>query len=208
LREFEQKGNLLFEEYTRLYYSGGLGNFYLREDELGLECGYFAKKGTTRWHVECKGEEGVTGCMDTFNIIEMRIDLNSNTTRAETAKKAIYKLSTTILLDFTVVEPQQGEMRFSGSLKKSKEETHRLADEKFIDEFHLANIGRMVEDMESSLLQQVQSVQLGKLRSVVQGCRYENTRAVENFRLGVASEINKLRLSFPQPDEKEYLSQR
>lgn len=29
LRDFEIKGNLLFQEYTKLYYEGGIGNFYV-----------------------------------------------------------------------------------------------------------------------------------------------------------------------------------
>jgi hypothetical protein len=46
LREFEEKANRLFSEYTRLYYEGGVGSFYVKESEDGLVCGYFAKKGT------------------------------------------------------------------------------------------------------------------------------------------------------------------
>lgn len=45
LREFEEKANKLFEEYTRLYYDGGVGSFYVKENEEGLVCGFFAKKG-------------------------------------------------------------------------------------------------------------------------------------------------------------------
>jgi hypothetical protein len=56
----------------------------------------------------------------------------------------------------------------------------------------------MVEDMETNLRQQVESVQLGKLRSIVQACRYENTRAIESCRINLANEINKHRASFQQ----------
>lgn len=52
-----------------------------------------------------------------------------------------------MLLELTAIDPVFGEVRVYGQLKKNKEETHRLAEEKFIDEFHLTNIGRMVEDM-------------------------------------------------------------
>lgn len=36
---------MLFKEYTKLYYEGGVGNFFVSENEEGFNCGYFAKKG-------------------------------------------------------------------------------------------------------------------------------------------------------------------
>ena len=45
----EELGNILFAEYTKLYYGGdALGSFYVieTEDPNKFSCGYFAKKGT------------------------------------------------------------------------------------------------------------------------------------------------------------------
>jgi hypothetical protein len=54
----------------------------------------------------------------------------------------------------------------SGQIKKNKEETQKIAEERYLDEFHLANIGRMIEDMETNIRQQVEAVNAGKIRGV------------------------------------------
>lgn len=46
----------------------------------------------------------MTGSWDTFNVIDVKIDM-SNTTKAESVKKAIYKLSTTVLFELKTNNP-------------------------------------------------------------------------------------------------------
>lgn len=61
----------------------------------------------------------MSGCWDTSNTIDIKIDF-SNATKAENSKKAIYKLSTTVLLELVVLDPEYGEIKVSGQLKKNK----------------------------------------------------------------------------------------
>jgi hypothetical protein len=56
----------------------------------------------------------------------------------------------------------------------------------------------MIEDMETNLRQQAESVQLGKLNSIVAGTRYENTKKSEECRINLAAEINKYRVNIQQ----------
>ena len=56
-------------------------------------------------------------------------------------------------------------MDLSGYLKKPREENHKLP-EKNIDEFHLSIIGRMVEDMETVMRQQLDSIYISKTKMV------------------------------------------
>jgi len=48
LRDIEEKGNLLFSEYAKLYYGeeGCISNFYVFESEEGLNFAFYIRKGT------------------------------------------------------------------------------------------------------------------------------------------------------------------
>jgi hypothetical protein len=45
LRDLEEKGNILFNEYAKMYYEENyLANFYVSETEEGLNLSFFIKK--------------------------------------------------------------------------------------------------------------------------------------------------------------------
>jgi hypothetical protein len=92
MREFEVKCNQLFQEYTHLYYDNGVGNFFVSENEEGLNCGFFAKKGTTFCHVECDPDNGLEGHWDSFNTITVRVE----------GAKVIYNLNTTVMVEMKI----------------------------------------------------------------------------------------------------------
>ena len=85
LREFEVKGNQLFKEYTKLYYEGGVGNFYVNDNDEGFGCGFFAKKEVNTGSLK--------GSWDSFNVVDIKVDA---------AKKAIYKLNSTVLVEMKI----------------------------------------------------------------------------------------------------------
>lgn len=106
---------------------------------------------------ECDPKKGVIGTWDTFNTIDVKMDAT---------KKVTYKLTTNVLLDIILKDESFGEIAMSGQIRKNKEETQKIAEEKYLDDFHLANIGRMIEDMETNIRQQVEAVNAGKIRGV------------------------------------------
>lgn len=138
MRHFEEKCNLLFKEYTKLYYESGVGNFFVSESEEGFNCGYFAKKGTNISHSEVDPSTGAGGCWDSFNTISVKFDGKGN---------AVYTLNTTVMVEFKIKNGAVGEIDLSGYRRENKQETLQLPEEKLREEFHIANIGRMVEDM-------------------------------------------------------------
>ncbi len=88
--------------------------------------------------LECDPTKGVTGSWDSYNIVEVKIDMS---------KKVTYKLATTVLFELVVQDETAGRVSFSGQVKRNKEETHKIVEDKYIDDFHLANIGRLIEDV-------------------------------------------------------------
>jgi capping protein beta len=177
MRAFEQKCNLLFREYTKLYYEGGVGNFFVSESEEGFNCGFFAKKGTVRNHSEVDPSSGMGGCWDSFNTLAVKIDGKGN---------AVYSLNTTVMVEFRIKNDRVGELDLSGYRREHKQEVIPLPDEKLREDFHIANIGRMIEDMETQMRTDLQLIYISKTQDVIQcviqiifNTRYENTRELQ-----------------------------
>lgn len=83
-------------------------------------------------------------------------------------KLAAYKLTTTIMLRISTshaVGSNPGTLNLSGSLTRQKEEELAVADAAA----HVANMGRLIEDMENRMRDTVQSIYFGKTKSVVDG---------------------------------------
>lgn len=110
-----------------MYYEGGVGNFFVSENEEGFACGFFANK-------EVNNNE-LKGSWDSFNVIEMKVD-DSN-------KKITYKLNTTVLIEMKIKNEKVGDVDLSGFMKKTREDSQKLPETN-LDEFHLSVIGRMV----------------------------------------------------------------
>lgn len=177
MRNFEKKCNLLFQEYTKLYYEGGLGNFFVSEGEEGFNCGFFAKKGTVCASAEVDPSGGMGGNWDSFNTMSVKIDGKGN---------AVYNLNTTVMVEFKIKNGQLGEIDLSGYRRENRQEVLPLPEEKMREEFHIANIGRMIEDMETKMRSELQLIYISKTQDVTHpptqiifNTRYENTKELQ-----------------------------
>lgn len=142
LRTLEIEANDLFDVYRELYYGGqGVSSVYLWElDHHHEHCGFaFAgcvaiKKTVTETH----GLE--KGCWDSFHIIEVL--------PTSDGKSGTYKLSSTCTLSLAVDHPEAGHATVGGTLTRRTEAIHPL---QVAGGGHIANLGKMIEDMESQL---------------------------------------------------------
>ncbi len=74
-----------------------------------------------------------------------------------------YKLTTTIMLGLVITNSECGVLNLSGTFTRQVEEERQAKD----DSTHLANIGRMVEAMESSMRSSVEVVYFDKTKDIV-----------------------------------------
>ena len=75
------------------------------------------------------------GAWDSIHVVEVN----------ESHGKATYKLTSTVMLYMKTNKPGHGEMNLSGSMTRQVEQKDTVVDE---NNPHIANIGRLVEDME------------------------------------------------------------
>lgn len=79
------------------------------------------------------------------------------------ARTAHYKLTSTVILHLSTGSEALGEMDLSGNMTRQIESDLPVDD----DTSHIANIGKLVEDMELKMRNLLQEVYFGKAKDVV-----------------------------------------
>ncbi|RDA93143.1 hypothetical protein CP533_4096 [Ophiocordyceps camponoti-saundersi (nom. inval.)] len=146
VRKMEVKGNEAFDVYRDLYYEGGVSSVYLWNLDDGFAGVVLLKKSATPGGTT----EGVWDSIHVFEAIE----------RGRTTH---YKLTSTVILSLATTEPATGNMDLSGNMTRQVEQDLPVES----DESHIANVGRLVEDMELKMRNLLQEVYFGKAKDVV-----------------------------------------
>lgn len=79
------------------------------------------------------------------------------------ARTAHYKLTSTVMLSLASAAEELGELDLSGNMTRQIEADLGVED----DTSHIANIGRLIEDMELKMRNLLQEVYFGKAKDVV-----------------------------------------
>lgn len=102
-----------------------------------------------------------TGSWDSIHVFEA----------IERARTAHYKLTSTVILNMISGDESLGEMDLSGNMTRQVEQDLPVED----DSSHIANIGKLVEDMELKMRNLLQEVYFGKAKDVVGDLRSKAT---------------------------------
>ncbi|KAI1811792.1 F-actin-capping protein subunit beta [Poronia punctata] len=146
VRRMEIRANEAFDLYRELYYEGGVSSVYFWNLDDGFAGVVLLKKVAT------PGSSG-EGTWDSIHVFEA-ID------RARTTQ---YNLTSTVILSLATNTGTLGEMDLSGNMTRQVE-TELPAEN---DEQQIANIGKLVEEMELKMRNLLQEVYFGKAKDVV-----------------------------------------
>jgi len=153
LRALELKANQVFDTYRDLYYEGGVSSVYTWDLDSGFAVVILIKK-----EGDGTGRRGTKGSWDSIHVVEV----------SESGSDATYKLTSTIMLSLTTTTPAAGDVTLAGSLTRQNESTGKTDSSQGSDP-HIVNIGKMVEEMETKMRMQLESVYFGKTRDIVVG---------------------------------------
>lgn len=81
----------------------------------------------------------------------------------ERGRSTHYKLTSTVILSLSTAGSSLGDLDLSGNMTRQVEQDLPVDG----DESHIANVGRLVEDMELKMRNLLQEVYFGKARDVV-----------------------------------------
>ncbi|KAI3620602.1 hypothetical protein CBS9595_002569 [Malassezia furfur] len=177
LRELELHANDAFETYRKLYYETGYTSTYLWDlgaDSPGDVPANFA--GVVLFKKDLEGSaddtaKGTFGSWDSIHVFEVAtVPSSGSAGSATTVKSAKYKLSSTVMLTLNRHDGDaiaRKNVDLSGSLSRQTEETMKVTDVTN----HIINLGRIIEDVESKIRNQLQEIYFGKTHDIVEQLR-------------------------------------
>ena len=144
VRAIEITANDAFDTYRDLYYEGGLSSVYLWDLDDGF-AGVVLLKKTIQ---ASKSENG----WDSIHVFEA----------LDRGRISTYKLTSTIILNITSESAQSGKIDLGGNLTRQIEQDMDVKE----DNDHVCNIGRLVEEMEFKMRNQLQEIYFGKTKDI------------------------------------------
>jgi len=152
LRKLEIEANAAFDQYRELYFEGGVSSVYLWDLDSGFAGVILIKKAGD-------GSRKIKGCWDSIHVVEVQ--------EKSSGRSAHYKLTSTSMLWLQTNKTGSGTMNLGGSLTRQVEQDASVSD----SSPHIANIGKMVEDMENKIRNTLYEIYFGKTRDIVNGLR-------------------------------------
>ncbi|KAF9998950.1 hypothetical protein BGZ65_005619, partial [Modicella reniformis] len=150
LRKLELAANEAFDTYRELYFEGGVSSVYFWDLDPGFAGVVLMKKVGD-------GNRRMKGAWDSVHVFEVQ----------EKNRNANYRLTSTVMLYMVTNKPELGHMNLSGSMTRQAEQEHVVDD----PSMHIANIGRMVEDIEMKMRHLLKDVYFGKTKDTVNDLR-------------------------------------
>lgn len=152
LRKLEIEANHAFDQYRDMYYEGGVSSVYLWDLNHGFAGVILIKKAGD-------GSKKIKGCWDSIHVVEVQ--------EKSSGRASHYKLTSTAMLWLQTTKSGSGTMNLGGSLTRQTEQDGPVNEQSP----HIANIGRMVEDMENKIRNTLNEIYFGKTKDIVNGLR-------------------------------------
>lgn len=152
----EEALNAGVDVYRELYYEGGISSAYLWALDEGFAGVVLFKKS-----VSGGGGSAGKGGWDSIHVLEVN--------EATSKRSAHYKLTSTVILDLGLQSNAVDSLELAGNLTRQTQQDSPLQGmrDAEIEQSHIINIGRMVEDMETRMRNLLQEVYFGKAKDVV-----------------------------------------
>merc|ERR1711909_48201 len=165
LRKLEVEANAAFDQYRELYFEGGVSSVYLWDLDAGFAGVILIKKaGDGSKKIKGGDSQHMTydeksGCWDSIHVVEVQ--------EKSSGRSAHYKLTSTSMLWLQTNKARSGTMNLGGSLTRQVEQDASVSEASP----HIANIGRLVEDMENKIRNTLNEIYFGKTKDIVNGLR-------------------------------------
>jgi capping protein beta len=170
LRQLEVDANAAFDLYRDLYFEGGVSSVYLWDLDHGFAGVILIKKAGD-------GSTKIKGCWDSIHVVEVQ--------EKSSGRNAHYKLTSTVMLWLQTNKQGSGTMNLGGSLTRQDEKDFPVSE----TSPHIANIGRMIEDMENKIRNTLNDIYFGKTNNIVNGLRSVESLAVQKQQTALKNDL-------------------
>jgi capping protein beta len=179
LRKMEIEANDIFDTYRKLYFEGGQSSVYFfNTDEKDSKA--FGACFLVHKDVDAQKGQLESGWWDSIHVFEVVENKKSHFE---------YKLTTTVMVSMGVKGSNIGEVDLSGSMTQQDTKVLQVND----SQPHIANLGKMLQDMELKIRNSIEGIYIQKTREVINGMRSasgtnsqkQNSLVVENLKNAV-----------------------
>jgi capping protein beta len=173
LRDIEVQANEVFDIYRDLYFEGGVSSVYCWDLADGFAAVILIKKTQD----STKKGQPMKGTWDSIHVVEVQDKPRE--------RSGHYRLTSTVMLTIETETQITGKVSLAGSLTRQAEKDFG------VDEVspHVANIGRMVEDMELQLRNTLETIYFGKTMDIANELRQAHGVAAVKAREGAQRSI-------------------
>jgi len=124
---------------------------------------------------QSKQGQPMKGTWDAIHVVEVE----------EKKKPAHYKLTSTVMLSIETSTEQTGKVTLAGNLTRQTESDAQAANPLA----HIANIGRLIEDMEIKLRMTLETIYFGKTKDIVNQLRSMMGASIMKTQAAMAANI-------------------
>lgn len=170
----------MFQRYAHLYFDQGntLTSVYLFDTGSAGFGGCFLVKKQLDQGVSVK-----EGTWDSIHVVTVDLDRQAD-------GKARYKVTSTVFLKMLSVNGKSyGNLEIAGNLSRTKDETFTIEPRTFGDEFHIGNIGRLIEANETEIRQEMDSIYINKTKQIVNTGRLKEEYMTRDEKLNFQQEL-------------------
>jgi len=174
LRELEVTANSLFDVYRKLYFEGGYSSAYFFDtDEKDGD----AFGACFLIHKDVESAKSLKkGWWDSTHVFEVTADKDNH---------YLYKLTTTVMISMVLSDDKVGNVDLSGL--RTQQDSKRLVVD--AESPHIANMGKMLEDMELRIRNAIEGIYIQKTREVINGMRSATGKRDEDWK-NIAASLN------------------
>lgn len=173
LRDLEITANSLFDTYRKLYYEGGYSSAYFfdtdEKDEESFGACFLIHKDVD------SAKNLKKGSWDSIHVFEV----------SKSGAKYQYKLTTTVMIAMILTDDKIGNVDLSG--QRTQQDSRTLAVT--ADSPHVANMGQMLEAMDTRIRNAIESIYIQKTREVINGMRSATSQRDADWK-NIAASLN------------------
>jgi capping protein beta len=175
LRELEVEANGLVDVYRKLYFDSGYSSaYFFQTDEKSDE--NFGACFLIHKDIEEGGKGMEKAWWNSTHVFEVSKDAG---------KKYTYKLTTTVMISMKLVTDKIGNVDLSGLRNQQASKTVEVNAE----HGHVANMGKMAEEMDTMLRNKIVAIYIDKGRAVISGIR-SNTAGRDAQFADISKQLN------------------
>jgi capping protein beta len=174
LRDLEITANTLFDVYRKLYFEGGYSSAYFFDTDEKNEDSFGA---CFLIHKDVEQAKSLKkGWWDSIHVFEVTGDKDHY---------YVYKLTTTVMISMVLSDDKVGNVDLSGL--RTQQDSKRLVVD--AESPHIANMGKMLEDMELRIRNAIEGIYIQKTREVINGMRSATGKRDEDWK-NIAQSLN------------------